>query len=292
MDISVLIVNYNTADLIGRCVESVLSQRGVSFEVIVIDNASADESVKVLKAFGDKITLIANKDNLGFGKANNLGFQASSGNYLFLLNPDAMFLTDNDLANAVRYMQEHADEGLMGTRIVDSYNQHVVTICDHYPRQKQTTANFSHLPGKWATVLGASMVVRRDVFEKIGGFDEDFFLYAEETDLCLRIRQHGYKINYSEQITVQHVGSASVRTSPKEQVIRRKKRAKYLFYRKHYPKSDVVQIAKKDLSQARWHWWRLFLKKKILGLSSKDQQKLLRHQVTCEVTQELMRSLV
>jgi N-acetylglucosaminyl-diphospho-decaprenol L-rhamnosyltransferase len=288
MDVSVLTVNYNTADLTPKCVQSALDQQGVTREVIVIDNASVDDSVKELQKFGDKIILVPNKDNLGFGKANNQAFRLSSGRYLFLLNPDANFLTVNDLQNAVRFMDEHPDYGLVGTRIVDSQGKHVVTISNHYPRQKQTTTDFSHLPGEWATVLGASMIIRRDVFEKLGGFDEDFFLYAEETDLCLRIRKAGYKIGYNDEVTVHHVGSASVRTSPPEHVIRRKKRAKYLFYSKHYSKTEVIEMAKKDLCHAKWHLWRLMLKKKVLGLNSSEERKYGRHKVTVEVAKEVL----
>jgi GT2 family glycosyltransferase len=283
MDISVLIVNYNTADLIVGCIESVLSQRNVNYEIIVMDNASADESVSVLQQFGDKITLLANQDNLGFGKANNQGFRVCKGRYLFLLNPDATFLSEHDLYNAVSYMDEHLEIGLVGTKIVDTYNQHVITISNHYPRQKQSSTDFSMLPGECATVLGASMVIRRDVFEKVNGFDEDFFLYAEETDLCLRIRKLGYKISYNDKVTVRHIGSASERKNPPEQVIRRKKQAKYLFYSKHYSKTDVVKMAKKDLLQARLHWLRLSAKKKFMSLSLSEEQKYLRHKITIEV---------
>lgn len=290
-DISVLTVNYNTADLIKACVNSVLSQLDVNLEMIVIDNASADNSVEVLRTYGDKIILLDNKDNLGFGKANNQGFRYSKGRYLFLLNPDAGFLTEKDLSNAVKFMDAHPEFGLVGTRIVDSHGQHVVTISDHYPRQNQTSADFSKLPGKWATVLGASMIIRRDVYEKVKGFDEDYFLYAEETDLCLRIRQLGYQIGYTDEITVTHVGSASERKSPPERVIRRKKSAKYLFYSKHYPKADVIQMAKRDLRQSKWHLFILALKKKTLGLNAKDEQKYIRHKTGCEVAQEALNQL-
>ncbi len=283
LDISVLIVNYNTADLVKLCIESVLRQRDANYEIIVMDNASVDESVAVLRAFGDQITLIANQDNLGFGKSNNQGFHISQGRYLFLLNPDAECLTEYDLCNAVKYMDEHPQYGLVGTRIVDSIGQVDETAWDHYPRQKQASIDFSTLPGKWATVLGASMVVRRDVYEKIGGFDEDYFLYAEETDLCLRIRQQNYQIGYYTGVTVRHIGGASASKNPAELTIRRKKQAKFLFYSKHYPLADVVRMAKKDLSQARWHRLRLWLKKKILGLSAADEYRYVKYKITTEV---------
>lgn len=290
-DISVITVNYNTADLIRGCIESVLRQSDCNYEMIVVDNASSDNSVSVLNDYKDRITFVSNTHNLGFGKANNQAFKLSRGRYLFLLNPDAVLLSSNDLQNAVRYMDENLAFGLVGTRIIDSQQNHIVTISDHYPRQKQTSVDFSKLPGKWATVLGASMIIRRDVFDAVDGFDEDFFLYAEETDLCLRIRKQGYHIGYANDISVLHIGGASERKSTPEQVIRRKKHAKYLFYRKHYHRDDVMQIAKKDFKQAKWNWLRLSLKKKVFGLSPKDEEKMLRHRVTCEITNELLQIL-
>lgn len=290
-DISVLTVNYNKADFIRGCVESVLRQHDANFEMIVIDNASTDKSVSVLREYDDQITLLENKKNMGLGKSTNQAFRESSGRYLLLLNPDTILLSSHDLYNAIRYMDEHPDYGLVGTRIVDACQRHVVTVSDHYPRQKQTSIDFSRLPGRWATVLGASMLIRRDVFEKIGGFDENFFLYAEETDLCLRIRKQGYKIGYHDGITILYVNSTRLRKNVTEQVIRQKKRAKYLFYRKHYPRKDVIQIARKDFQQAKWHWLRLACKKKIWGLTLLEEHRLVRHKVTCDVSNEVLQSI-
>jgi len=278
IDISVLIVNYNTAFLVKKCIESLLSQQAVSVEIIVVDNNSQDDSVTVLQQFLPRITLIANKDNKGFGKANNQAFALSQAPIIFMLNPDAFCMTNQDLQHAVQFMDNHYQYGLVGTRIVNDKEQLEETAYYHYPRQKQTRADFSHLPGKIATVLGASMIVRRDVFEKVNGFDEDFFLYGEETDLCLRIRQAGYGIGYCESVTVQHVGSASEKGNPREEVIRKKKLGKLLFYRKHYPESDVRNIVRHDLVRARLHLLRLSLIKYLFGWNQK-QKNQYKHQV-------------
>jgi len=288
MDISVIIINYNTADLIKQCVTSILNQTGVTYEIIVADNASTDDSVNVLKTFGESITLIANKDNLGFGKANNRAFKKSKGRYLFLLNPDAELMGQDALYKAVKYMEEYPECGLAGTQIINNNNQIEKTYYDHYPREDQSSIDFSKLPGKLATVLGASMVIRRDVFEAVNGFDEDFFLYAEETDLCLRIRKYGYQIQYNDSAVVKHIGSASTRKSPPEHVIRMKKHAKYLFYKKHYSKHDVIKMAKKDLSHARWHLLRLKFKKIIRGLKISDELKYMQHKVTMQLVKEFL----
>lgn len=288
LDISVIIVNYNTAALVKKCVESVLSQRDVSYEIIVVDNASHDQSMAILQSFGRRIQLISNVDNVGFGKANNQAFQYSSGRYLFLLNPDAMCLSDLDLSRALKYMEENPLIGLAGTSIMNSDGQLLSTIYHHYPRQKKTSADFSHLPGNIATVLGASMLVPRRVFEKVRGFDESFFLYAEETDLCLRIRQQGHAIGYCEQVAVQHVGGASEKGNPREEVIRKKKAGKLLFYRKHYSPADVIKLVKSDLKKAKWHLFLLALVKLFFGLNEKQKSKYKQHTVSYELARRFL----
>lgn len=288
IDISVIIINYNTAELVKKCVESVLSQRNLNIEIIVVDNNSHDNSVTVLQQFGSKITLITNHDNKGFGKANNQAFRVSHGRYLFMLNPDAVCLTELDMYRAAQFMDQHPNIGLIGTRIVDGEHKVMPSVFPYYPRQKQTTTSFTHLPGKIATVLGACMVVRRDIFEQINGFDENFFLYAEETDLCLRIRKHGYMIGYCEQVTVQHVGGASERGNPREEIVRKKKAGKLLFYSKHYPSVDVIKIVKRDLMHAKLHLFRLSILKLFLGLNKSQEIKYKQYKVACELARSFL----
>lgn len=288
IDISVLVVNYNTADLVKQCIESLLSQRDVRFEVIVVDNNSRDHSLAVLQAYQSRITFIANMDNKGFGKANNQAFALSTGRYIFMLNPDAVCLTDHDLSRLTQFMDAELSYGLIGTRIVNNQDQVEQTAYYHYPHQQQTKADFSRLPGELATVLGASMVVRREVFEQVKGFDEDFFLYGEETDLCLRIRKLGYGIGYCESVTVKHVGSASEKGNPPTEILRKKKAGKLLFYRKHYPIADVRAIVRRDLRQARWHILRLSLIKVFCKLNAKQEQKLQRYLVARSLAKDFL----
>lgn len=288
LDVSILIVNYNTADLIQKCIQSVLDQKNCRFEIIVIDNASHDDSVNVLQTLQDKIHFVANKENIGFGRANNQAFHISQGRYLFLLNPDAELTSDHDLYEAVQYMEQNPQCGLFGTKVLDSQLKITDSASFHYPRQKQTSADFSHLPGEWATVLGASMFVRRDVYQKVNGFDEDFFLYAEETDLCLRIRQAGYWIGYYEKIAVKHIGGASENKNPPEEVMRKKKKGKYLFYSKHYPKADVLKLVKDDFKHAKFQLFRLGVMKRFWGLNKDQLIRYARHKVSVEVAQDFL----
>ncbi|VVC76355.1 N-acetylglucosaminyl-diphospho-decaprenol L-rhamnosyltransferase [Aquicella siphonis] len=291
IDVSVLVVNYNTSALVKKCIESLKNQREVRFEIIVVDNNSQDDSAAVLKQFGDDITLVLNTDNKGFGTANNQAFRLSRGRYLFMLNPDAVCTDEMNLFHAARFMDAHPQCGLAGTRIVNDEGQIEHTVFYHYPREKQTRADFSSLPGKIATVLGASMLARREVFEKINGFDESFFLYGEETDLCLRIRKAGHEIGYCENVTVRHVGSASEKGNPREEVIRKKKAGKLLFYQKHYPLQDVASLVKQDLRHARFHLFRLSLLKLCFGLTPRQDGKYRQHKVARDLALHFLKSV-
>lgn len=290
IDISVIVVNYNTADLVKACIDSILRQQEVSVEIIVVDNNSRDASVKVLKEYGDKIKLLANHDNKGFGRANNQAFSLSRGRYIYLLNPDAELVTAHDLLNLCKFMHENAQYGLVGTRIVNKNNEPEVTAFTHYPRQKQSMMDFSRLPGDLATVLGASMFIRRDVYARLKGFDEDYFLYAEETDLCLRVRQLGLQIGYVENVTVRHIGSASERGNSGVDVMRKKKHGKYLFYCKHYPAQGVLAIARHDMRAARRKLLPLKILKYTLGLSKSQLVDYERHHVAYSIARQMLKS--
>lgn len=278
MDVSVIVVNYNTADLIPSCLNSILKQDDVNYEILVVDNHSDDDSLQVLKDYESQIKLIPNETNRGFGRANNQAARLATGRFLFFLNPDAALTSSKDLKTLCDYL-ENNNYGLVGTRIVNRNEQTELTAFDHYPHQSQTNYDFRSLPGEIASVLGASMFMRHNLFDELNGFDEEYFLYAEETDLCLRIRKAGYAIGYCNEVTVQHIGSASERKNSRIDVMRKKKMGKYLFYRKHYPKRDVIAIANRDLANARRKLWVLRLIKVLIGLND-NQQIDLQHQAS------------
>jgi GT2 family glycosyltransferase len=287
-DISILIVNYNTKALVMQCVEALLKQQGVTYDIVVVDNCSQDDSVASLKAYEPQITVIANRDNKGFGAANNQAFQVSQGRYVFMLNPDAICMTDYDLRACVDYMEAHPEVGLAGTRILNSEGVLQQTAFDHYPRQAESKTDFSHLPGQLASVLGASMLMSRELFAYLHGFDERFFLYAEETDLCLRVRQMNKQIGYCETVTVKHVGGASERKTPPDELIRKKKSAKILFFEKHYPADAVKSMMLRDLRYARWHLLRLGVLKKLFGLNDKQAIKYRQLNVVRELARNFL----
>ena len=258
MDVSVIIVTYNSAEHISACLQSVLAQKGVSFEIIVADNASQDDTLKELANY--HIRVIANRENVGFGRGNNAAFAVSAGRYLYLLNPDARLTAPNALAELCRRMDANPSWGMAGTRVQSSDGISESPPSPEYPAQRHTHRDFSKLPGKIAWISGASIIVRRELYEKLGGFDPGFFLYSEETDFCLRMRELGHEIGYVPNISVEHIGGASEDMRDLSELSARKLKGLLLFRQKHYPVEDCVFLAKRDLQRARLRmYWNGFL---------------------------------
>ncbi|HXC36943.1 MAG TPA: glycosyltransferase family 2 protein [Candidatus Acidoferrales bacterium] len=251
MDVSVIIVGLNAADYIGKCVESVLMQTGVTCETIVVDNGSTDGSLAILKNL--KCKVIASDKNLGFGPGNNKGFSVSTGRYAFLLNSDAWLMKKDDLARLCQKMDAEPKWGMAGTKVLSLDGSIQCEPDLQYPAQRHVHRDFSKLPGKIAWILGASMFARREIYEKLGGFDPDFFpIYSEETDLCLRVRESGYEIGYFPEVAVTHVGGSSENLKDPYESSMRKLRGLLKFRQKHYPPEDCVFLAKRDLRRARF----------------------------------------
>jgi GT2 family glycosyltransferase len=250
LDISVIIVTYNSADCIATCVESVLTQKGTSFEVIIVDNASTDDTLARLKNLPCRV--ISSAENLGFGRGNNLGFTASSGRYIYLLNPDAKLVAENSLAKICRGLDGHPRWGMAGTLIRSADGHEESPPASDYPGDRHIQRDFSKLPGKIAWIMGASMIIRRELYEKLGGFDPAFFLYSEETDICLRMRELGHEIGHISEVVVNHIGAASEDLRDPYDVASRKLKGLILFRQKHYSPDDCVRLARRDFWRARY----------------------------------------
>jgi GT2 family glycosyltransferase len=251
MDVSVIIVTYNSASSIADCLRSVRGQPGVQCETIVIDNASGDNTVRIVRSSEANPTLIENRENVGFGRACNQGFHASKGRYVYFLNPDAQLVGTNALATLCRGLTEHKNWGMAGSRVVSATGEWK-TPATTYPDQSHVRKDFSKLPGKIAWVVGASMIVRREVYAELGGFDPDFFLYSEETDFCLRLRERGYEIGLVEEAAVSHIGGASESGRDPYEVWTRRSKGLHLFWQKHYPPEDVERLLRRNRLRARY----------------------------------------
>jgi len=269
-DLSIIIVSYNTADLIGNCLDSILANDDLSMEAFVVDNGSNDESVVLVKTKYPAVHIIANANNLGFATANNQVLPMCNGRYILFLNPDTEAQPDS-LTNMISYMDANPRVGLAGAKIINPDRTSQWSVSYKYPGQKYAGNELSDLPGNIACVLGASMVVRSDLIKKIGGFDEKFFLYGEDQDLCLRIRKAGHEIGYIDSAPVVHIGGQSERNSLLSEVWEKKTRAEYIFYQKHYLPKTIRRIRRADILKA---WWRIMtLKLSIFFVKDNNKTK-------------------
>lgn len=286
MDVSIIIVNYNTADVIVSCLESILRQKNISYEIFIVDNASTDHSLSVLNSYQHKITVITNLKNIGFGCAVNQAAKSCTGKYILVFNPDAIFSKEHDLQNLLQFMEQNPKIGLVSPKIIKQNS--VTQPQKYYPGQKYSTVDFSHLPGPLAWVIGACMLIRREAFQQISGFDEEYFLYGEETDLCLRLRKAGWTIAHHDPVTVGHLGGASERQNPLEEILRKKQAGIHLFYQKHYPPQEVKKIIKNELIRTKIRILLLQLKKLIGLFKPNDRKKLLRYEVICTTSKNFL----
>jgi hypothetical protein len=255
LDLSVVIVNYNTRDLLRDCLKSALESRGpIAFEVAVVDNASTDGSADMVRQEFPQLRLIASPVNGGYAYANNLGLRAAQpARYCLLLNPDTV-LPPSALADMVAYMDSKPDAGVAGPRLVLADGSLDLACRRGFPSPAVSLYRFSGLsrlfprsrrfgrynmtyldPDEEAevdSVVGAFMMVRAEAIAQAGLLDEAFFMYGEDLDWAFRIKQAGWKVYYNPAVTVLHYKRAASRHSKRAQY--EFQRAMLVFYRKHY----------------------------------------------------------
>lgn len=285
MDISIIIVSYNTAALTLKCLASLQKADGLTKEIFVVDNASTDQSAEIIRTKFPAINLIANKDNRGFGAANNQALQECRGRYVIFLNPDTTIKPDT-LQSAFVFMETHQSVGLAGARILNPDGTLQESISYRYPAEKFTSGETAHLTGEIACVLGAFMIAPKSLLDELHGFDEDFFLYGEDQDLAWRIREKGFSIEYIEDAEVFHWGGQSETGTPPAALFRKKLQAEFLFYKKHYLPSTIKRIKK---AQARKASFRLTILK--LQLPFSQNKERLNNKIECyKMVQEISRT--
>lgn len=226
--LSVIIVNYNTRDMTLRCLEALYPcLDGVDAEVLLVDNASSDGSVSAIREAFPAVRITANEKNLGFGAANNLAMARCSGEMILLLNSDA-FPHAGSIEALILALESRPALGAVGPRLLNADGS-LQRSCHRFPTPVRAwlenlwiSALFSRHPvlgdyRRWDHdeerevdfVIGACLLIRREVYERVGGFDEAFFMYSEETDWQLRMRHAGWKIGFTPTATVTHLGGAS-----------------------------------------------------------------------------------
>jgi GT2 family glycosyltransferase len=261
-DVSIVIVSFNTRNVLRECLESIERESDeLSVEIWVVDNNSSDGSPEMIEQEFPYVRCIRSPTNLGFGAANNAALEQARGRYIVLLNSDA-FLCPSSLRLAVKHMDEHPQAGLGGARLVGRDNSWqpsarlfpsilndalvYLGLASRYPKSRF----FGRFDRTWADqsaaaevdwVPGAFSIIPTETLAKVGFFDPAFFLYSEEVDLCRRIKAAGYQIWYWPDIVVTHIGGESSRqiktlemSSTGAQLIRWRMRSTLLYYRKHH----------------------------------------------------------
>ncbi len=278
-DLSVVIVNYNTMDFLDRCLTSIKKQSGVDFETIVFDNASKDASRELVENGFPWVKLIRGEKNLGFAGANNAGIRMCSGQYIYFLNPDTE-VKPEAFRRMMAFMNVRPDIGLAGTKIVYPDNSLQASVEKNYPGERHTKNELAGLKGDIAWILGASMIARKSIIDALGGFDERFFLYGEDADLCLEIRKAGWAIGYIDNAVITHWGGASERENLPVDVWKKKFKAELVFYEKHYSKRTIDSIKRANRIQATWRVLTLkatlpLLRDKESAMNKLDKYKLV-----------------
>jgi GT2 family glycosyltransferase len=251
-DFSIVIVQWRTWDLLPDCLRSVAEQRGPSWELWLLDNEGNPCRTRELCQEFPWVQVLCFEANLGFARACNRALPLCQGRYLYFLNPDTRLLGGNVLAAMRKYMEENPKVGIASTRLFSPAGAEEPVACLRYPGQKHLHGELGKLPGQVAAVLGASMVVRREVMDLLKGFDPDFFVYGEDFDLCLRARRLGWEIGVVREAQVLHLGGGSERSSSSEEFWERKLSAEYLFYAKHYFPEAIRAIQREAQCKAAW----------------------------------------
>ncbi|MBQ3838546.1 MAG: glycosyltransferase [Fibrobacter sp.] len=231
---SVIIVAYNSCDFLPACLKSVRDAcEGVESQIIVLDNGSSEPILPEIKKFFPEVLWLDSKENLGFGKGCNLAEKQATKPYLFFINPDTI-ISKNAFHEMLQFMEEHPDAGTVGCRILNedgtlqwacrrsfptivSAVSKTIGLAALFPKNKTLASyNMTYADPDEMTevdaISGSFFCMRRDLYEKLGGFDEDFFMYGEDLDLCFRAKVAGCKNYYTPSTNILHFKGQSCRT--------------------------------------------------------------------------------
>ncbi|HPZ10093.1 MAG TPA: glycosyltransferase family 2 protein [Candidatus Eremiobacteraeota bacterium] len=227
MDLSIIIVNYNSGDTLIECLSSIYERvEGITFEVILVDNHSADGSPHEIKRSFPQVYLIENERNIGFSRACNRGIKRAGGDFLLFLNPDIIMCKSISFPELLDYMKKNRRTGLLGCKLINLdgtvqsscrrfpdiltviFKRISVFQCFSFARKKvsdylKPVSNYTEVQNvDW--LLGAFLLTSREIINKIGPFDERFFIYFEDVDFCRRVHRKGYEVCYYPLMEVLH----------------------------------------------------------------------------------------
>ncbi len=252
--VSIILVSYNSAQITIDCLHSIQTQlRAVSYEMVVVDNASTDQSADLIEKAFPTVKLLRQTENRGFGTGNNVGARVASGRYLFLLNTDTL-LTCDLLPHLIEVMEQDSTIGIVAPKLLNldgtlqlstarsislwgeyqdlkekrEYQKDQSRICQKFTKMQEVDI-----------VIGAALLIRRSLFEELGGFDQTFFMYFEESDLCRRSQMKGWKIIYTPEVSLIHLGGYSVNKTV-DRLRLEYRRSQIYYYQKHRPRYEQL----------------------------------------------------
>jgi GT2 family glycosyltransferase len=247
--VSIVVLNWNGAQFLEECIVSVMKTAYSPIEIIVVDNNSSDNSLEILQKY-PAITIIQNDQNYGYAQGNNIGIARSHGTYVVTLNND--ITVDPDWLDApVEMLQSNRSIGLVCCRQMSSYDHTKIDGLYHIIKPDLTFFPFGHnhhlhenplylKPGYVISVNGGSSIIRKSMFEQVGGFDARFFAYFDETDLCMKTFLSGWRSYYSPESVVYHKGSLSFKkTGIFAYFLRERNRLWFLY--KYFPMSIILR---------------------------------------------------
>lgn len=256
-DISIIIVNWNTKDLLLNCLGSAYETiKTFSFEIFVVDNGSVDGSVKAVKERFPDLIIIENRQNHGFAKANNQALKVMKGRYALLLNSDTV-LTEGAIALMVDFMEKNKDVGICGGQLLNTDGSRQNSIANApslltellnksilrrlFPEKYPGKEHIFETPIEVESIVGACMVVRKDAIDDTNLLDESFFFFLEETDWCIRMKERGWKVFHHPTANIFHLqgqsaGKVNVRARIEYWISR------YLFFKKHYGAWTLITL--------------------------------------------------
>lgn len=261
MKLSIVIVSWNTKQILAECLNSIapvferMNSLDNPIEVIVVDNASSDGTISLLKESYEWVTLIDTGENLGFPGGNNRGFDVSQGEYILLLNPDTV-VHGSAIEELVQFLDSNPDVGAVGSRLLNTDGS-LQESCYPRPTIGRELWRLFHLdrikaigiydmdrwsltdPRKVDVLMGACILVRRPIIQKIGGMDEEYFMYSEEVDLCRRIQKDGWPIYWFPQAQITHYGGQSTNLVKTEMFLRLYE-SKLLYFSKNHGRTVAL----------------------------------------------------
>lgn len=263
MDLSIIIVNYNVKEFLLNLLHSIeKASSNIDKEIIVVDNASDDGSVEAIKEKFPTVKLVENKNNIGFGSANNQGLKIAQGKYILFINPDCI-VSEDTFDKMISFFEGNVNCGLAGCKILNSDGSLQLACRRSFPGPWTSFTKVTGLSNLFPNsrifarynlnyldenrtyevdgVSGSFMMIKRETYEKVGGFDEQFFMYGEDLDLCYRVQKAGFKVFYVPDTQIIHYKGESTKRSNLDET-KLFYDAMHKFVKKHLSSFPIVEI--------------------------------------------------